>query len=511
MSEPAWGSLAFREQIAFFLQKTNLPTATWRDIWQAAHDRAFVVAGAMQADLLNDLRMAVQKGIDQGTTLAEFRKDFEVIVAHHGWTGWTGEDTAAGRAWRTRVIYETNLRTSYAAGRWAQLQAAGFPYLRYRHNDNVTVPREDHLSWDGLILAADDPWWETHATPNGWGCQCWIEGVSEREMKRLGRDGPDSAPTAPDDLTGIDEGWAYAPGASVAQDLGRFLRDKLDTLPQQIAQDLAEAVTERLQQPPEQPTPPWTMLQGKAATLEEIKALGRERLDELLSLVVPDDVDTIKVMAFRGRTALDVLKTETNGDLILPWLREELLSRLRAARDVGGARFALTNQRGKGVALSRRVSDKLPTSWVEKVNAKHKPYHVKANESGRGWHNAWSREIQTSSGSTAEHEWAHAVQAADPVLDALFQAEHRRRTEGDPLEWLGPGYAKGEVARKDGYVEPYQGKEYEGRGALEVITMSMQAVLGEDRTANRLFKAMVTRDEAMLELTLGTLFHYQPD
>jgi len=242
MAEPAWGSLPFAEQIEFFRGKLDLPTATWRDIWQEQHDRAFVVAGAMQADLLADLREAVTKGIEAGTTLAEFRDDFEAIVARRGWTGWTGEGTAAGRAWRTRVIYETNLRTSYAAGRWAQLQSSGVPYLRYRHNDNVMVPRPDHLAWDGTVLPADDPWWSTHATPNGWGCQCWIEGVSERALKRSGKSGPDRAPTAPDDTTGIDEGWAYAPGASVSAELNRLLAAKAETLPQTLAQDMLAAV-----------------------------------------------------------------------------------------------------------------------------------------------------------------------------------------------------------------------------------------------------------------------------
>ena len=104
MTTPRWGSLSFAEQIQFFLGKTDMPTQTWRDLWQSDHDWAFVVSGAMKADLISDLRMAVQKGIDQGTTLAEFRRDFESIVKQHGWTGWTGEGTTAGRAWRTRVI-----------------------------------------------------------------------------------------------------------------------------------------------------------------------------------------------------------------------------------------------------------------------------------------------------------------------------------------------------------------------------------------------------------------------
>ena len=88
-----YGSLPFAEQLAFFRAKLNLPTQKWDDLLGAAHDRAFVVAGAMNADLLADLRGAVDKILANGTTLEQFHKDFQQIVAQRGWTGWTGEGT----------------------------------------------------------------------------------------------------------------------------------------------------------------------------------------------------------------------------------------------------------------------------------------------------------------------------------------------------------------------------------------------------------------------------------
>ncbi len=98
-----YGSLPFLEAIAFFRNKLNLPTQRWDDLLGAAHDRAFVVAGAMRADLLADLREAVDKAIADGTTIQQFRKAFKQIVAARGWTGWTGQGTKAkaGEAWRT--------------------------------------------------------------------------------------------------------------------------------------------------------------------------------------------------------------------------------------------------------------------------------------------------------------------------------------------------------------------------------------------------------------------------
>ena len=142
-------------------------------------------------------------------------------MATHGW------DYNGGRDWRSRVIYETNLNTAYAAGRYEQLQAA--PYWQYVHADWVTNPRHQHLAWDGLVLRRDDPWWQTHYPPNGWGCQCKVIGLWPRDLSRMGKSGPDQAPEVtwvereigqrspggPRVVTvpvGIDPGFEYAPG-----------------------------------------------------------------------------------------------------------------------------------------------------------------------------------------------------------------------------------------------------------------------------------------------------------
>lgn len=249
----------FDAQVNFFKQKLNLPSEHYDDILKEAHDRAFIVAGATKADLLNDFHTAIEKSIRDGKSIQWFRKEFDSIVQKHGWEGWTGSDSQAGRDWRTRVIYQTNLSSSYAAGRYSQLTDPDLlksrPYWKYIHNDTVQHPRPLHQSWSGTVLRYDDPWWKTHFCPNGWGCRCRITAVRASEFKDL---------PAPDDGTytvtdrfgnkhvlpaGIDYGWDYAPGASVSSQLTTFVESKAKSLPGKIASDFIKELTPILNKP----------------------------------------------------------------------------------------------------------------------------------------------------------------------------------------------------------------------------------------------------------------------
>lgn len=243
----------FEEQVAFFRGKLGnlVPTAKWDDILREAHDRAFMVAGAAKADLLADLAAAVDKAIADGETLQQFRKRFGEIVRRHGWSGWTGDDRknpadpkdkgGAGYAWRTRVIYRTNMATSYAAGRLAQLKS--FPVWVYRHGGSEH-PRLQHLAWNGLTLPADHEFWKTHYPPNGWGCSCYVTGALSRDMARHVGGNPDfdTPPAGWDAIDpqtgeppGIGKGWGYMPGGSRAEEVARAVAAKTIAWPYELA------------------------------------------------------------------------------------------------------------------------------------------------------------------------------------------------------------------------------------------------------------------------------------
>jgi hypothetical protein len=243
--------LPFAQQSQYFRNKLALPSASYDTILGDEHDHGFIVAGATKADLVNDFKNTIQQVIDDGQSIGWFREHFDQIVAKHGWTGWKGQDTPAGVAWRTRVIYTTNLRTSHAAARYAQMTTPEMlkrrPYWRWVHRSEQ-YPRPQHLAWHGMVLPANDPWFLEHYPPCEWGCNCIIEALNEREVRALGKSGPDAAP--PDeryDFTvpatgevvslpvGVGYGWNHIAGQSAAQQALAIQLQKLETIDVAIA------------------------------------------------------------------------------------------------------------------------------------------------------------------------------------------------------------------------------------------------------------------------------------
>lgn len=265
----------FPEQIEAIRKRTGrlIPTKTWRDVDRNAHDRGFMVAGATSADLLADFARTIDKVISEGKSIEWFRNNFDEFVGRAGWE-YNGE-----RNWRTRVIYRTNVATTYATGRLAQLRdpklQEAAPFWLYRHGGSAD-PRPEHLEWDGTVLPADDPWWDTHYPPNDWGCSCYVTAVSRETAERLG--GKFERPT-----TGAPgEGWDYQPGAGVADDIRNTLRDKAEVLPGELAGPLLSemAGSEAFQNWYKSPEGLWPIARLPGA---DAQAIGSKRLVAMLS------------------------------------------------------------------------------------------------------------------------------------------------------------------------------------------------------------------------------------
>ena len=221
----------------------------WLDTDAAEHLRSFTVAKAMRLDVLEDLRREVDRAIAAGITFEDFHKELEPRLKARGWWGrqrmvdpLTGESRVVqlGSPRRLRIIFDTNLRMSYAKGRWERIErvAESRPWLRYVAVQDART-RPEHMAWHGTVLPFDHPFWQTHYPPNGWRCRCTVEQLSDADLEEFGLT-PSEGPPPGSGRTrpwtnkrsgetvrvpaGIDPGFQHNPGRL---NLGRDAADRM--------------------------------------------------------------------------------------------------------------------------------------------------------------------------------------------------------------------------------------------------------------------------------------------
>lgn len=216
-----------------------VPSFAWQEVYAEAHAKMFTVAKSAGYDILTDIYAALQAALAEGKTYREFAAELTPLLQAKGWWGRktaldpnTGLPTTVqlGSPRRLQLIFDANMRVSYASGHWSSFERnrEARPLLRYVHLEGQEHPRLHHKAWHNTVLPIDHPWWETHATPNGWNCHCTIQSVSERDVARLQREGEQLRFEAPpveyrvwtNKITGeeravpvgIDPGWDHNPG-----------------------------------------------------------------------------------------------------------------------------------------------------------------------------------------------------------------------------------------------------------------------------------------------------------
>lgn len=187
------------QAIAFLRAKGVVVSDSWMDLWRQAHSRAFTVAQSAGFDILEDIRGALLKALDEGQTYEQFRSELEPMLRAKGWWGKaidpeTGEilkmypNTTRvveyGTPSRLRLIYEQNLQTAYMAGRYRSMRASvgTHPYWQYTAvMDSRTRPA--HRVMHGRLFRYDDEAWTVAYPPCGWNCRCRAVPLSDYDLK----------------------------------------------------------------------------------------------------------------------------------------------------------------------------------------------------------------------------------------------------------------------------------------------------------------------------------------
>ena len=182
-----------------FKAKKILPGFSHYDVWLYQHSLAFTVAKMMDADMLAEVKDAIESAQKNGTAFADFKKRLKPYLMVKGWWGeqvmtdpLDGEPKLVqlGSTRRLKTIFNTNMQTAFAAGQWQRIQAnkKALPYLRYNHSA-AGHPRDSHKRYYGLVLPVDHDIWKVIFPPNGYGCKCSVSALTRRQAEREGISG----------------------------------------------------------------------------------------------------------------------------------------------------------------------------------------------------------------------------------------------------------------------------------------------------------------------------------
>lgn len=199
--EPPADPFRFEEAIDAFRRRVPMTRAEWDELAEAQKEKAFMVSEVATADLVTEVFEAIDRAIEHGTTIEEFKATAgETLIDH-----W-GEEKPG----RLETIFRTNVMANYNAGRHAMITAPAVlelrPYVRY---DGIDDDRQTEFcrALDGKILPADDPLWNRCTPPNHYNCRCVLTPLSEEEAEEEGIE------TEPPDVEPQD-GFGLPPSAA---------------------------------------------------------------------------------------------------------------------------------------------------------------------------------------------------------------------------------------------------------------------------------------------------------
>lgn len=181
MLDTSYQRLKFEKAIAYLRDKLGIGSDRWDSLWDEIQDYVFSIAGVESALVLQavqDKLVQVLEGRSPGIdTFKDFSNTFQQTMQTAGY----GKQTP----WRTRLVYTTNIRQAYNAGRYQQAIAEDHPneYVQYWHGHPI-VPRPAHKALHQRVFRKDDPILKIIAPSNGFGCSCRLLSVSDRDLKR---------------------------------------------------------------------------------------------------------------------------------------------------------------------------------------------------------------------------------------------------------------------------------------------------------------------------------------
>lgn len=168
-----------KEAAEFIRGKAAVDPNRYRHLPDDLKARGFTVAYVHKVDTLERLRDKIAQ-LPEGGDWEEIREELAGEISPY----MGGNAVAAVK--KAELLLRTHGFQAYSAGRYLRQMETieAMPYLMYNTVGDSNV-RDEHEALDGVVLPADDAFWQTHTPPWDWGCRCFTSAVSRAGVERL--------------------------------------------------------------------------------------------------------------------------------------------------------------------------------------------------------------------------------------------------------------------------------------------------------------------------------------
>ncbi len=185
------------EAIDYFKRKKIVTPKEFDKLSTEAKIGAFKIAGIYRANVLDAFKFEIEDVLATGRSGREAVKGFKEILNGDRPHKMLGD-------FHLETIWRTNMASAYGVGRRRSMEEVSelLPFWeRLAVMDDRTRPA--HRALHGVIMPADDPFWDEHYPPDGFNCRCTV--IARLDMP----EGYDQMHPNPETTIAYDEGQPW--------------------------------------------------------------------------------------------------------------------------------------------------------------------------------------------------------------------------------------------------------------------------------------------------------------
>lgn len=175
--ETSFSPLSHDAARAFLQDKPAVTRDTFDALLPELRARAMVITDVEDLDVVQRVRDRIARVVGDGEDWDKVRQEIAQDVVP-----WLGD----GADRRAKVLLRTHGNQVYglADHEVMERQTEVFPYWQYVSSQDEKV-RDSHAVLDGIVLPANDPFWQDHYPPWDWNCRCRVVPLMQEDVDAM--------------------------------------------------------------------------------------------------------------------------------------------------------------------------------------------------------------------------------------------------------------------------------------------------------------------------------------